>query len=184
MIRLAFKVAEIAAARESGASRIFTLGIARVTGGFASHGEIWYYDDITKAWCFSAREPNGTEFAQIDISDPTLWRIVEVPYPAEALESPEKLAACIAADYAWLQGRAGRAYNFVGIAAMESGQPITTRWADFCSQCIFEFLQDRRGMFPGWKKTEWIAPSGFGLDGKRFGLYELVTGTQKLPAVV
>jgi hypothetical protein len=175
---LAFKNATRAAALAANPlEKLFSLEIARVTGGPFSHVEGWLDGPITAARCFSSREPGGTQFATIDLSDGTLWTMVDIDGPPGlGIGGPGP------GDFAWGQGRENRRYNFIGIMAIEFGGAITSPHDDFCSQCCFEFLQDRRGMFPKWARTDWIAPSGFGRDGKRFGLHELVTGTQKLPA--
>lgn len=175
---LAFKnAAHAAAVAANPLEKLFSLEIARVTGGPFSHVEMWLDGRITAARCFSSREPGGTQFATIDLSDAGLWTMVDIPYPPIWTDR----GACDAADFAWCQGRENRRYNFVGIMAIEFGGAITSPHDDFCSQCCFEFLQDRRGMLK-WARTDWIAPSGFGKDGKRWGLYELVTCAQKLPA--
>lgn len=183
MIRFAFKIAAEAARRENGLGKIFSEGIAEVTGGKFSHVEIWYDGPQNNAWCFTAREPDGTGFRQIDLSDATLWEIVDIPY---LLDYPDDLsqADTDVADYAWMQGRAGRAYGFASILDIELGKPLVTLpGADICSQCAFEFLQDRRDKWRGFPSTFMIAPSGDRLLAKGiFGLYDLLKRTQTINA--
>lgn len=176
---LAFKNAARAAQLETGLAKIFSDGIARVTGGVYSHVALGLIKDRDSGlWqSFQAIEPDGTGFANLDFDDVSLWTTVDVPNAYAWTEQ----AAQYSADLAWCQGRRDRRYNFKGLAAIEFGGQFTDKYDDFCSQVAFEFLQDRRGMFAGWSQTEWIAPSGFGKDGKRFGLYELMTGSQTLP---
>lgn len=191
MIRFAFKIAAEAARQARAeaatsstshakfallAAALFSDGIASVTGGKFSHVEIWYDGPQSSAWCFAAREPDGTGFRRIDLSDATLWEIVDIPGTPENWGDDS--------DYAWMQGRAGRAYGFASILDIELGKPLVTLpGADICSQCAFEFLQDRRDKWSGYVHTGMIAPSGDRLLSKGvFGLYDLLKGTQTINA--
>jgi hypothetical protein len=168
VIQFAFKDAAVAATRESFAGRLFAEGIAHVTGGNFSHVELWLSGPLNAAYCFSSREPAGTQFTTLDLTDTSLWTIVAAP---AALLYEQVLF--------WCKGREGRRYNFLGLDGIAIGTPITDPHDDFCSQCQFELLQDCLGIWQG-SRSYWIAPSGFGRDGKRFGFYELLTGDQTI----
>jgi hypothetical protein len=168
---LAFKRAATAAEREGDAAKIFSLGIAKVTGGEFSHVEaVLDRNDNGSYRCFSAREPDGTNFADIDLSDASLWAVVNLP------TSPSQNERILA----WCQGRRGRRYNFSGIEGILLGRAITDSHDDFCSQCCTELLQDNLGLWTGLPPY-WVAPSGWRNDPRRRGLFELVSGTQSWP---
>jgi hypothetical protein len=132
---LAFKNAAMAVKLATNLpTKIFSEGIARVTGGEFSHVEIWLSGPKSAARCFAAREPDGTGFTTLDLSDATLWTLVDIPDSDPSLECEQH------EDYAWCQGRVGRPYNFPGIVAIELGKPFTAPGMDFCSQCALEIL--------------------------------------------
>ena len=168
----AYKRAAVAAARDTNIeAKAFSLGIARVTGGEFSHVEIVLSRNDNGSYkCFSSREPGGTNFADIDLTDQELWKVVNFP------TSPVDDARILA----WCQGRRGRRYNFVGIAAILNGLAITDPHADFCSQCATEMPQDLFNQWPGLPGY-WVAPSGWRDDPRRRGHYELTTGVQSWP---
>jgi hypothetical protein len=167
----AFKRAAVAAQREGPVAQVFSLGIARVTGGDFSHVEAVLGRNPNGSYrCFSAREPEGTAFSDIDLTDTELWNIVN--YPTAPSQDDLILA--------WCKGRQGRRYNFAGIAAIANGTRFTDSHDDFCSQCCVELAQDNLDLWPGLPPY-WVAPSGWRGDPRRRGLFELLKGLQTWP---
>jgi len=156
MTNLAFKIA----AKAGGP---ISKGIAAVTHGPYSHVELWLGGPQQFALCYSSREPVGTGFANIDLTDGSLWRVIPVTISLQ-LESP----------LMWFcMGSQGRPYNFKGIEGIALDTDQHNESERFCSEACFEALQAVTGWWPRIKRWH-VAPSGFGKDD-RYGLYELVT---------
>lgn len=161
---LAFKNAAEAERRESLIGKIIAKGIHDVTGGEYSHVQMWLDGPRSAARCFSAFEPDGTKFVTEDLTDGKLWAMIDVD------GGPQPPLAQMA-DIAWCQGRTTRRYNFLGIVSEFFDGPLTDKYDDFCSQCCFEFLQDRRSLFPN-ENSVMVAPSA-GKPG-RIGLFQIL----------
>ena len=161
---LFFKIAAEAAKIETGASKVFSLCISRVTGGRFSHVEIGLHRNPNGTWhSFASREPDGTGFLDIDFSDASLW--VPLVIPTNVLEDAQMQA--------WCQGCDLRPYNMVAILGLLTDEGWTEPHGMICSQCAAKLLQNVKGWFtelPCWA----IAPDGFVGDPKRYGLYELI----------
>lgn len=158
----AFKNAAEAAKTESVLGRLFTEGIARVTGGKYSHVQMWLDGPRNAARCFSSFEPDGTKFVIQDLTDTALWTLVDSRHgESQRLND-------------WCLGRRGRRYNFTGILGIELGHSLTDPHDDFCSQCCVEGPQDVFGLLPELTGNT-VAPSGFVADKHgRIGLLEYV----------
>lgn len=139
------------------------------TGGEFSHVELWLGGPQSAAMCYSSREPVGTGFATLDLTDAAIWKIV--PIPATADQERNAYWFCL--------GDSGRPYDFIGLAGIGTDQVhLRNTSARFCSNCCAHVMQQCLGMLPG--VDPWlIAPSGFDGPGNRHGLYELVTGAEK-----
>lgn len=163
----AFKVASEAAKRESGLAAAFSLEIAEKTGGLYSHVECWIGGSLTQAVCFSSREPKGTSIEIVNLSDPLLWKIVPVK------TTPDQDAVI----RGFCLGASGRRYDGLGIIGIATDQPIIhdpAAW--FCSETGFRLGDQVLGIFPHNIDPWMVAPSwGKPADGKRFGLFELLT---------
>jgi hypothetical protein len=157
MTRLAFKVA-------AKAGGLIAEGIAKVTGGEYSHVEIWLDGAQGAAWCFSSREPVGTGFRTLDLSDPELWRIV--PLDLTPQQEERLLWFCMGAD--------GRPYNLLGILGIATDTSCHEKGAWFCSETAYRALQAVTGRWKNGPDPWHVAPSGFEERGDRAGLLELV----------
>lgn len=152
----------------------YSQGIYLRTGGQFSHVELVFNpeDGFDKALCYSSREPDGTSFQTLDLTDKTLWTVV----PLTNITDPHLMEQCM-----WYcKGSADRAYDWAGICGIGIDK-TNMHWSEarFCSEEVLIVLQEVFGMFPGlapWR----VAPSGFNhvTDGSLHGLYELVTGAQ------
>ena len=157
MTHLAFQYA----ARAGG---LVAEAIAGVTGGRFSHVELWLNGPRDRAECYSSREPVGTGFATIDLSDDSLW--VTVPL---VLSGEQETAL-----YWFCRGSTGRPYDFMGIAGIAMDTRAHSGFARFCSEACCEALQVIGGWWQGIQPWH-VAPSGFEGHGDRHGLYELAT---------
>lgn len=134
MIALAFKVA-------AESNSLFSKLIAWKTGGKYSHVEGWLSGPIEHAFCFSSREPKGTGYATIDLSNPKLWDIV----PLQLTDVEEKLVLV------FCSGTDQKDYDWLGILG------FVWPWGEhddhdrFCSEYWTECLQKALGWLPGLK---------------------------------
>lgn len=156
MLALAFKIAEKAGG-------LFSSQIQFVTGSKFSHVELWLSGPQDKAMCYSSREPYGTAFQTVDLSDSKLWEIVHLESTPE--QENRVLWFC--------RGDAGRSYDALGILGIGSGLGAHDEQDRFCSEAIFYILQQVFGFHPEIERWM-VAPGWPTADGKRFGLYELV----------
>jgi hypothetical protein len=164
----AFHNAAFAADRETNPlAKLFTREIAAVTGGAYSHVEFWLSGPTNAAVCFSSREPSGTGFSTIDLSNPAEWTIVDIPVIFDSWTMTKAVWFCKGSD--------GRAYDGVGIVGIGTGQArVHDPFARFCSEMCAEIGQEVFDLAPLRGKNAWqIAPSGRPRGG--FGLYELLT---------
>jgi hypothetical protein len=166
-VKFAFKIAAEAARVDSLMGRIYSKAIQKVTGGLYSHVELVIDDSVpAHALSFSSREPSGTGFTHINLTDTALWDVVD------------GFAVDKATIMAWCDGRSGRRYNMAGIAGIALGKAISDPADDYCSQCCYEAARYFGRLAPSIP-SEFVAPSGMGKDKKRYGLYELLDGTQR-----
>jgi hypothetical protein len=152
----------------AGAGRLFDEAIARWTGGQYCHVETWLSGAINAARCYSARQPCGTGFDTIDLSDCALWRVVRVD--TDPYEEAKALGYAI--------GGEGRPYNMAGIIGIGTDSKISIPWDRFCSQECFRLGTE---LFASMRKFASIdplhvAPSGRPPGG--YGMFELLTGVQ------
>ena len=123
-MNLAFKDADRAAASsKSWMGAFFSRAIKWKTGGRFSHVELWMAGPKESATCFSSREPEGTGYATIDLSEmvivtegghwgnPTisqakpLWTCVEIPATPEEMYGVQM----------FVEGVGLKRYDFLGI---------------------------------------------------------------------
>lgn len=148
----------------------YSEAIYKVTGGEFSHVEL-VLDWPDPARCYSSREPDGTGFMALELSDASTWSIVPLHAPSEQ-DHLVLLWYC--------RGSSGRKYDYRGIAGIGLDKSnLQDSSARFCSEEVLTVLQNVLGMFPGVKPWM-VAPSGFGKGDGRYGLYELVTGKEKV----
>jgi hypothetical protein len=148
------------------------------TGGQYSHVELVFNpeDGFANALCYSSREPGGTGFKYIDLTNKDEWTVV----PLTNITDPHVMEKAL-----WYcKGSSDRAYDYIGICGIGIDK-TDMHWtqARFCSEEVTVVLQEVFGMFPGMHSWR-VAPSGFGAtdDLSLHGLYELVTGAQKFVA--
>jgi hypothetical protein len=131
------------------------------TGGKFSHVELWIGGEGAAAGCYSSRA-GGTAFATIDVTNPKVWNVVKVPFPAK-LES---------ALFWYCSGKCGLLYDGIGLVGIGYDMPVVhDPHARFCSEACFEGLQNVGGSFAGVGPRWMVAPSGHPRGG--YGLYEL-----------
>ena len=162
----AFHNAAYTLARETNPlSKLFTAEIMHFTGGMYSHVEFWLKGEIGEATCFSSREPLGSSFSVIDLSNPAEWTIVEIG-PFDDLTMVEAEWFC--------KGTEGRLYDGVGIVGIGTGQArVHDPYARFCSETCAEIGQKVFNLKVLEGLNAWqIAPSGHPRNG--FGLYDLL----------
>ena len=164
--KVAARAAEIAA---NPLDRAFALAIARFTGGKYSHVECWFAGPITAASCYSAREPHGTAIETIDLTDATLWELVN--FPTTPVGDVLVKGFCL--------GSCGRPYDAAGILGIGSDLNIHIPWDRFCSEADFEVLHTLFGFCPTIEARK-VAPSGRPPGG--CGFYELLAERQSPPA--
>jgi hypothetical protein len=129
-VNLAFKRADLA-------GTLFSKAIAWKTGGPFSHVELWMTGPRESATCFSSREPDGTGYATIDLSEP-LYTCVEISATPAQMEAVRWFA----------EGTGKKRYDFLGIL----GFVVELREHDparvFCSEWCTLALQRCLGLFP------------------------------------
>jgi hypothetical protein len=131
MPSLAFKNAE----RAGG---FFSRAIELKTGSPFSHVEMWLTGPRENATCFSSREPNGTGYANINLSDPLLWTIIEIPATPEQMEY-----------ISWFcEGTGMKDYDFWGILGFVWPWGTHDDHDRFCSEWCTECLQRCLGLWP------------------------------------
>lgn len=148
MIALAFKDGKAAGG-------FFSRAIVWKTGGPYSHVELVLSGELENAECFSSREPSGTGFTRLNLTDSTLWTVVPLNVSANDAENL----------HIFCEGCGQKEYDWLGILG------FVLPWGEhddhdrFCSEFCTEALQKVLGMFPGVKAWE-TSP---------YALYELVT---------
>lgn len=166
----AFHNAAFVLAREANPlAKLFTKEIMNFTGGSYSHVEFWLKGPIDQALCFSSREPLGSSFSTIDLSNRLEWTIIGLP-PSDTITMAKAEWFC--------KGTAGRLYDGVGIVGIGTGQArVHDPYARFCSETCAEIGQQvfQLPVLSGLNAWQ-IAPSGKPRNG--FGLYELMVGQQ------
>ena len=174
-MNLCFKDAELAAqSSNSWMGAFFSRAIKWKTGGRFSHTELWLAGPKESATCFSSREPGGTGYAVIDLSEMVngqpLWTCIEIPMTPQQMYGANMFVA----------GIGTRRYDFLGILGFclpqktnTFGTPSTFTIHDptwlFCSETCCMVLQAVLGWFVGVKPWT-ISPSA---------LYEMVQGVVK-----
>lgn len=128
MFAFAFKNGRRAAQLETGISHAFSLAICDDTCGDFSHVECWHEGPITAAVCSASREPDGISFRTIDLSDRSLWSIIEIPSSATL----DLLA------YYFAKGSAGKKYDGIGILRIGTGIGTHDPSQRFCSEYASE----------------------------------------------
>ena len=166
-LAFAFKNAQRAAQLESAMGSALDLEIARFTEGRFCHVEAWIRGPITAAVCFSSRQPHGTYFETIDLSDTSLWEIVTVS--TTDMEDAEVMGFCI--------GCSGRKYDTYGILGIGLVSTLHDPFDRICSEVCYQIPSDvlHRPFPPGIERWQ-VAPSGITVPGKRYGFYELLKG--------
>lgn len=134
MVALAFKDAD----RAGG---FFSKAIKWKTGGTYSHVELALSGDFENALCFSSREPEGTSFTHINLTDSNLWTIV--PLNLNLFQEYEIQIFC--------QGTGHKRYDFLGILGFVWPWGEHDDYDRFCSEFCCEALQKILGWFPGIK---------------------------------
>lgn len=118
MIQLAFKIA-------AATGDPWSIAIAKASGSPYSHVEGWLDGPITRARCFSSREPHGAGFEVIDLSNAALWAIV--PFACTPAEEAAANGFCLGAD--------GKLYDGLGLIGFKLANPkIHDYHALFCSE--------------------------------------------------
>lgn len=169
-LSFAFKIAARAGQIGALLDRELDLEIARITGGLYCHVEAWIDGPVSAALCFSSRQPIGTYFATLDLTDKTLWRIVNVP--TTPMEDAAIMGFCV--------GTSGRRYDTFGILGIGLSTTVHDPYDRICSETCFEIAADvLHRMPPGIERWQ-VAPSGLTCTGKRYGFFELLTA---LPGV-
>lgn len=164
MSALAFKIAARAAELDNGPGRIFSLAIAEKTGSPFSHVEFWIDGPLTQARCFSSREPLGSGWAILDLSDKSLWTIVPLPDWSDQ----DRLKV----EY-FCRGSEGRDYDKSGIIGID----LDTGWHDNSDRFCSEQCMDIGQRCLGWRTDipRWMVAPGWTKGGNRYGLFELAT---------
>lgn len=118
------------------------------TGSPYCHVEIWFDGDAAKALTYSAKEPKGTRFTYLDLTEPGLWDFIEIP------ATIAEVKGCI--RYARDLGR--KAYDWLGIIG------FVLPWSNahdaddrFCSEVCDEVLT-RQGMLEGVEPRWKVSP--------------------------
>lgn len=158
MICLAFKSAALAGG-------LFSEAIAKHTGGQFSHVEMWLSGPLNAAMCFSSREPFGTSFKVIDLSEQVngkcLWTMLALKVATEQ----EK-------DAFWFcMGSKGRDYDSMGIIGIGLGTGVHDSSDRFCSEMVWDVGQNVFGWDPSIDRWM-VAPDGHPVNG--YGLHELI----------
>lgn len=164
MPSLAFKNAAKAAQMEGGLGAFFSSAIHLKTGSPYSHVEFWLDGPLNAARCFSSREPAGSSWSTLDLTDALLWTIVPIPSA-----TPEQLS-----HIEWFaNGARGRDYDALGIMGVELGNGAHDTSDRFCSEMVFDIGQNCLG----WPKDipRWLVTPGWTKGGNIHGLYELAT---------
>ena len=145
-MNLAFKDADLAGG-------FFSKAIKWKTGGRFSHVECWLSGPKEKAICFSSREPNGTGYATIDLTEQRkgrdLWTCIEIPCTGAQMVFVRWFA----------EGTGFKRYDYAGIMGFVLNRKRThDRARVFCSEwcclmvqrCMGGFLYDDEGneIFP------------------------------------
>lgn len=134
----------------------FSKAICWKTNGLFCHVELMLAGPLDDALCFSSREPHGTGFTHIDLTNSTVWDVVVLP--VTSAQEAQLLA--------FANGCGTKEYDWMGILG------FILPWGEhddkdrFCSEVCTEALQKVLGYFPGvkpWMTSPW-------------DLYKLVTG--------
>ena len=143
---LAFKDADLAGG-------FFSKAIKWKTGGRFSHVECWLAGPKEAAVCFSSREPDGTGYAVIDLTEQRkgrdLWTCMEVP-----LTPDEELFV-----RGFCEGTGFRRYDYAAILGFvldrkrthDRARVFCSEWnCSMCQKCLGRFLTDASGseIFP------------------------------------
>ena len=169
-LSFAFKNAARAAQLEKPMDAAIEREIANFTQGAYCHVEAWLRGPIIAALCFSARSPHGTYFETLDLSDSSLWAIVDVP--TVPIEDAEAMGFAI--------GCSGRKYDTYGILGIGLAATVHDPFDRICSEVCYELAADvLHRPFPAGIERWQVAPSGVTVPGRRYGLFELLKG---LPA--
>lgn len=155
-LHIAFKVAQ---------NSFFSQAISKITGGKYSHVELWLSGPQDKALCYSSREPSGTDFATLDLTDPTLWTVLAIPTTPE--QDNNLLWYC--------KGSRGRPYDFQDILGQAlKNHHFNIGFARVCSEEVSTVLQNVLNILTQYNPGM-ISPSGHPADTIRLSLYDLLT---------
>lgn len=133
----------------------FSKAIMWKTGGPYSHVEMVFAGPLENAECFSSRQPHGTGWAHIDLSDKKAWDIVVLT------TTPEQEQRI----HAFCDGCGNKDYDWMGILG------FVLPWGEhddedrFCSEIATEALQKVLGWWQDVKPWK-ISPTA---------LYQLAT---------
>lgn len=135
MIAVAFK-------RNTGG--LFDRSIAWKTKSQFVHAELVLAGPLKSAECFSSRQPNGTGFAYIDLTDSRIWTVVALPVTQRQSDALQDFC----------DGCGHKSYDWLGILG------FVLPWGEhddhdrFCSEICTEALQKMLGCWPDVKSWE------------------------------
>jgi hypothetical protein len=124
-----------------------TLAFKRSSGGFFDklivwktkgplvHVELWLTGARENAECFSSRQPHGTGYAHVNLTN-----YVCIEIPATQLQMDETRL--------WCAGVGWKRYNWTAILGFVAPSKIDDRTDMTCSECCTKWAQDVMDMFP------------------------------------